>query len=215
MSVLKCENAQAFTRKISINVLGKDPENTLFTIPLEGIALNREELNAYMGERTFESWFDKRKDGTWVPMDWISRLPEGSITLDEKFETDGVEIIVSGKKELVFEPTEPDDDDDAPEPAARIGQIVLTPKVGGITLLAFHLQVRPGLGKENLLLQQHQYRHVTLTLGNLEQIKRKGRQQDLALEGGKPKPGDDEDDEDDEANRSGKPRNGARPQAGH
>lgn len=181
MSVLKLENAQAFLRKISINVLSQDSENTLFTLPCEGIALSREQLNAYMGPRTFESWFDKRKDGTWVPMDWVLRLPEGSIALDEKFETDGCEIVVTGKKELVFEPQEPEEDDEEGEPAARITQIVLTPKVGGVVLLAFHLQVRPGLGKENLALQQHQYRHITITLGNVEEIKRKAKQQDLDL----------------------------------
>lgn len=216
--MLKLDNVQALMRKISINVLGQDADNTRFTLPIEGIALDHAALNAYMGDRTFESWFNQRKDGVWEPMDWVARLPDGSIALDEKFETDGVEIIVSGKRELVFEPIENEDDGDADaQPAGRVTNIVLTPKQGGITLLAFHLQVSPGLGKENLALQQHQFHHVTLTLGNLEQINRKQAQGELALEGGKPNgPGDDEDDED-EARTGGDrtPRNGSRPAAGH
>lgn len=220
---LDLTNAQGFMRKISINVLAQDAENTLFTIPIEGIVLKRDELNAYMGDRTFESWFNQRKDGVWEPMPWVSRLPDGTITLDEKFETDGVELLASGKKSLVFKPIEAENEEDEDEPAGRIAAIKLTPRMGGDTLLAFHLQVRPGLGPDNIALQRAQYRHITLTLGELEEISRKTKQGELGFAppvgaGADPKPKlDDEDDEDDEARTRSRSssKNGGRAPANH
>jgi len=175
--MLKLENAQALQRKVSINVPDKEAEHTIFTLPFEGIELTKDQLDAYLGKGTFASWFNHRKDGIWEPMPWVARLPKAEIALDDEFETAGVEIVVSGNKELVFEGTEADEDDKGNEieatPGGRITGIRLTPKLGGVTLLAFHLQVRPGLGKENLELQRHQYRHVTVTLGDLTAIERK------------------------------------------
>lgn len=180
--LLPLENVQALLRKISINVLNKDAEQTLFTLPFEGVTLSREQLNAYMGDYTFESWFNQRGD-VWHPMPWIARLPKGEIVIEDEFESDGAEIIVSGGKELVFEAGDRDEDDDEePAPPVRVTNIVLTPKPGGVTLLGFHLQVRPGLGKENLALQEHQFRHVTVTLGDTKlATSSKGKQQSLPL----------------------------------
>lgn len=214
--MLNLTNAQAFMRKISINVPAQDAELTVFTIPIEGISLTREQLDEYLGEGTFESWFEQVGE-TWKPRAWIARLPDAAILLEEKFASDGVEIVI-GKKELVFETLKAEEEGEDDQPAGRLGTLKLTPRDGGATDLAFHLQVRPGLGADNLALQKQQYGHVKLTLGNLEQIKRKARQQELALDaGGKPKgPGDDEDDEDEVRTGGDRtPRNGSRPAAGH
>jgi len=179
---LKLESAQGFMRKISINVLNKDAEQTLFTLPFQGIELSREQLNDYMGAYTFESWFHQRPDGIWVPMPWIARLPKAEIAIEDEFDADGATIIVSGGEELVFEPEDRDEDDEEEAaPPVRVTSIVLGPKSGGITLLGFHLQVRPGLGKENLALQEHQFRHVTITLGKTKLTARKGKQHELPL----------------------------------
>jgi hypothetical protein len=43
-------------------------------------------------------------------------------------------------------------------PAAKITKIVATVQDGGTTLFAFHMQLRPGRGKENLILQDR-WRH--------------------------------------------------------
>src|SRR5437879_6441372 len=148
---LMLENAQGLMRKISINVLNKDAEQTLFTLPIEGVPLSREQLNLYMGERTFESWFYQRPDGVWMPMPWLNKLERGEVRLADEFECEGAAIVVSGGKELVFQAEELDEDDDDDQedaaPPVRVTDLVLTPKPGGITLFAFHLQVRPGLGK--------------------------------------------------------------------
>jgi hypothetical protein len=188
MSQPTVENANALLKKISINVLGQDAEQTRFTLPLEGILLTKDQLDAYLGKGTFASWFNHRRDGADVPMDWIARLPKGEIALAEEFEAEGVEIIVPGKKPIVFETVEADEDDDeaVDQPAGRITNIVLKPTAGGMTLMSFHLQVSPGLGDDNLTLQEHQYRRVTLTLGDLTLSERKGRQQALPLDSAAP-----------------------------
>jgi len=184
MPALKVENAQVFLRKISLNILQQNAANTRFTLPMEGLSLAEKQLDAYMGAYTFASWFNKRKDGIWVPMDWWTKLPKGEMLIDEEFETDGAEIVVSGNKPLVFKATEADEDDEdsEPQPAARVTNIRLSAKLGGVVLVSFHLQVAPGLGQENLALQKHQFRHVTLTLGDLKAIERKEKQQALPLE---------------------------------
>ncbi|MGH8259392.1 MAG: hypothetical protein ACREUG_06840 [Steroidobacteraceae bacterium] len=176
------DNAHALLRKISINVLDQNADATLFTLPLEGIPLSREQLNAYVGPYTFESWFNQdAKTKLWSPMPWVGRLPKGEIALEDEFESDGAEIIVSGNKTLVFEADEETDAEEDGEPSApvRVTAIRLKPQVGGITLMSLHLQVRPGLGTKNLALQEHQYRTVSVTLGNTALIERKGKQQAL------------------------------------
>ncbi|MGH8219957.1 MAG: hypothetical protein ACREUT_15550 [Steroidobacteraceae bacterium] len=183
MTMLALDNAQCLLRKISINVLNQDAEQTLFTIPCEGVPLTREQLNAYMGEFTFESWFNQdARTKLYSPMPWVLRLPKGEIAIEDEFEADGAELIVSGGKTLVFEADEDadgDDEDDDRAPPVRVTSIRLKPTAGGVTLLAFHLQVRPGLGKDNLTLQEHQFRQVKLTLGNTTLAERKGRQSAL------------------------------------
>ena len=85
MSFPTIDNAQALLKKISINVLQQDADNTRFTLPLEGIVLTKDQLDAYLGKGTFASWFNHRRDGADVPMDWIARMPKGEIALEDEF----------------------------------------------------------------------------------------------------------------------------------
>lgn len=180
---LTLDNARGLMRKISINVLNKDANYTLFTIPVEGVPLTAEQLDSFMGEYTFRSWYEQKKDGSWHPMGWWSKRDNGDFQVDERFACELAKVVVSGDQELEFEAQESDedDDDDAASPAARITNVVLTPKAGGTTLLAFHMQVRPGIGKTNLALQEHQFRHVSITLGESSVVVGKGKQQSLPL----------------------------------
>lgn len=182
VSPLKLENALALMRKISLNVLNKDAHNTLFTLPIEGIALGEEQLDAFMGAYTFRSWYEQRKDNSWMPMPWWSRRAKADFPIEDEFDCESLTIEVSGEQELEFESEESDDDDGEARPAARITSVVLTPQAGGMTLLAFHLQVRPDLGQTNLALQEHQFRHVKITLGDTTVAARKPKQQSLRLE---------------------------------
>jgi len=170
--------------KISINVLGKDADNTLFTLPIQGIELSREELNRILGDRTFEAWYQQKPDKSWHPMDFWHARKNGSFEIDQEFTADALTITVSGNKDIEFETVEAEGDDDDDRPAATIDSLVFKPTAGGVTLLSLHLQVRPGLAQDNLALQKHQFRPVTITLSDVQQLKAKNAQQSLALGNG-------------------------------
>lgn len=184
VSPLVLDGARAGMRKISINVLNKDAKYTLFTIPIEGIELNEQQLDAFMGPYTFRSWYEQRKDGAWYPNVWWSRRKNADYPIEDEFDCESLTIEVSGEEELEFESEESDEDDDEMRPGARITCVVLKPTAGGITLLSFHMQVRPGIGHANLVLQEHMYRSVLLTLGETSiAAKKGGKQQSLPLGG--------------------------------
>lgn len=184
-SPLTLENARGTTAKISLNVLHKDANLTIFTIPVEGVELVEEQLDSFLGKYTFRSWYEKRKDGSWHPCGWWLHRKDADFPIDEEFHTDSLTLGLSGDQVLEFETQEPEEEDDDKVPAAKITSIRLKPTAGGVTLLSFHLQVRPGLGKDNLLLQEHQFRPVTVTLGETTLAPKKGKQQSLPLEPGK------------------------------
>ncbi len=182
--LLDLDGAAAMMRKISINVLNKDSEQTLFTCPVEGIELPEKPLDALMGYGTFRSWYNQGADKIWRPMPWWEKRNKGDFQVEDEFVCEGVIIRVAGGKELEFENYEPEDEDDEKDtarPAARITNIILKPTPGGITLLSLHLQVRPGIGKTNLALQEHQFRHIHLTLTETKLDEKEGRQQPLPL----------------------------------
>ena len=179
---LTLDNSQAFLRKISNNLLTCGEEKvTAFTLPLEGITLSAEELDELLGKCTHRSWFDKKRDGALHPMPWWEAREKRDFHLSAELEADEVTFTLPGGKELTFEPILDEEDDQVKSPAARITHIVLSPQPGGTTLLAFHLTVRPGIGKENLALQEHQFHHLGVTLSNTREAKRKGSQAQLAL----------------------------------
>lgn len=174
MTQLAFDGAHAVMKKISINVLGKDAEHTLFTMPLEGIELDREQLNEILGDRTFESWYYQKPDGAWYPMEYWRFRRDGSFQVDDEFTSDELTITVSGDKDIEFETEEAEGDDDE-IPAAKLHTLVFKPTPGGVTQLALHMQVRPEWN-QNLTLQKHQYRPIKITLGDAKRKERKGQQ---------------------------------------
>lgn len=182
--ILSLEKAPGFLRKISINVLNKDAAFTLFTLPIEGIPLSREQLNAWLGEYTFESWYEQRKDGSWHPMPWWNHIEGGVIKLGEKYAAQGAMLSIENT-DYAFEEYSADEEgddgegDDDMRPAARLSSLTLKATPGGVTMLAFHMQVRPGIGQTNLALQEHQFRHVAVTLTDTSVTGDKGKQGSL------------------------------------
>ena len=185
--VLQLEKAPGFLRKISINVLNKDAAFTLFTLPIEGIPLTPEQLDAFMGEFTYRSWYEQRKDGSWHPMPWFAYLEDQSMALDTKFACKTATLRIE-KSDYVFEEysadedaDEDDDDGDDMRPAARISSIRLKPTPGGTTLASFHMQVRPTNRKSREALIEHMYRHLEVTFGETSVVAKKARQTELPL----------------------------------
>ncbi len=185
--VLQLEKAPGFLRKISINVLNKDAAFTLFTLPIEGIPLSPEQLDAFMGEFTYRSWYEQRKDGSWHPMPWFALLEDQSLALDTKFACKSATLRIE-RSDYLFEEysadedAEDDDDGDDMRPAARISSIKLKPTPGGTTMASFHMQVRPTNRKSREALLEHMYRHIEVTFGETSVVAKKAKQQSLALE---------------------------------
>jgi len=150
----------------------EEPE---FTIPCEGLMLTPGELDEILGQYTHRSWFTRCKD-VWEPCAWWSRA-KGHFAIDGAFEAEYC-AIYAGNRKIEFELIEGEDGD---IPAARITRVRFRPHVGGMTEMCCHLHVRPGIGAENLLLQEHQNREVRLTLGETRLANPQGQQQELPL----------------------------------
>ncbi len=180
---LTLNNAQGFVRKISNNLLSCGDEKVVaFTIPIDGISLNPAQLDALLGRFTHRSWYATKPDGAVHPMPWWEGREKRDFHLGIEFECAEVTFTLPGGKELTFEAQgDREDEDDPYTPGARLTHLVLTPQPGGQTLLAIHITVRPGVGKENLLLQEQQWHHVGITLGEVREGKRKALQAQLAL----------------------------------
>ncbi len=169
-------------QKISINVLGRDPNNLIFTIPVEGMILTAEQLDRLMGAYTFRSWFNKTGD-MWEPMPWHGKRKNGDYLVDGKFACADLTIEVNGGEQLGFETRESDEEDGDDIPAAIISHIRLTPQRGGTTLMSCHVQIRPEIGRANNVLQEHMFRSVLLSISECaEVVGTKGSQQALAVE---------------------------------
>lgn len=156
---------------------------TAFTIPVTELMLTKAELNAFMRDKLCHaSWFDTSKGNAAAePMPWWAGE---SFYVSESFEADKAQIIVSGGRELDFESTGDPKDDDY-RAAIVISGITLTPQVGGMVEVNCKVYVRPGIGKTNLALQDHQHREVKLTLVEARVAEREKKQPQLALgEGG-------------------------------
>lgn len=159
--------------KISNNLErhGDDDVITGFTIPIE-MRITRGQLQELMGEE-FDSSVWKPSPvsggGSFVAKDWVTRLLPFSL---------GVEVYVDvaaalglGGRELEFVD-------------CRVSQLqMIAFGLGGIVVLKCHLYVRPGIGSENLLLQEYQEHEVAVSMmaGKLR-VKADKAQQQLPLE---------------------------------
>jgi hypothetical protein len=176
------ENVRGTAAKISLNTLHKNPALTIFTLPIEGVELVEQQLDAFLGKYTFRSWFQQKSDGSWHPMNWWHTLKGEWYVYDEEFSTDKLTLGLRGDNLVVFTTQEAESDDDEDIPAAKITAIKYRARAGGITEMCFHLQIRPGLGKVNLDLQENQHGPVLITLGETVIAKKAGKQQPLPLE---------------------------------
>lgn len=185
--VLKLEKAPGFLRKISINVINKNAAYTLFTLPIEGIPLSEAQLDELMGQYTFRSWYEQRKDQSWHPMPWWSKRDKGNFELDGKFICKAATVTIEGTdyrfdEYCIDEESDEDESDEEMRPAARISTIKLTPMAGGTTQLSFHMQVRALAGKARDELLDHMYRHISVTFDDASVAAKKAKQQSLPLE---------------------------------
>jgi hypothetical protein len=184
--VLKLEKAPGFLRKISINVINKDAAYTLFTLPIEGIPMSEAQLDEFMGEYTFRSWYEQRKDQSWHPMPWWSKRDKGNFELDAGFVCKAVTVTIEGTdyrfdEYCIDEESDEDEEDEDMRPAGRISSVKLTPTPGGTTQLSFHLQVRALAGKARDQLLDHMYRHIAVTFDDASVAAKKVKQQALPL----------------------------------
>jgi hypothetical protein len=152
---------------------------TAFTIPVSELMLTKPELNAFMRDKyCHQSWFDtSRGNQAAEPMAWWGGE---CFHVSESFEADQGAVICSGNKQLDFE-SEGDPKEDNYRPAIVVDKIKLTPQVGGLTELACSIYLRPGIGRTNLTLQDHQHREVKLTLIDAKVAEREKRQPQLPM----------------------------------
>lgn len=120
ISPLVLEAARATMLKISPNVLHKDPNLTIFTLPVEGIHLVEQQLDAFLGKYTYRSWYEQRGDGSWHPCSWWNHRKDADFPIDEEFHTDALTLGLSGDEQLEFETEEPEEEGDDRVPAAKI-----------------------------------------------------------------------------------------------
>lgn len=169
-------------RKISNNLLNFGPEKvTAFTIPLEEIPLKGQlVIDQLLGKGSFRSLFDQdESNGLWSPATWWSVIEGGVLKLAIAIEVDDVELIV-GPHTLVLEHDQDSEGND--RAIGKITDIVLKAVGGGLLVMSLHLMVRPGRGRENLILQDSQYEAITVTLGDTRLIQKpSARQQSLDL----------------------------------
>lgn len=171
--MLKLDNVICRLGKIANNLERHGDEDVPeFNIPVSGVLLNAKQLNEFMADPHCDrAWFNT-KGSLKEPMPWWKR---GSFSVKESLEANACTIKVSGDVEITFEV-------EKELPACRISKISLEPQVGGMTELCFQLQVRPGINKNNLLLQEHQNREVRLTISKSHVALKRGTQQNLALD---------------------------------
>ncbi|MGH8266228.1 MAG: hypothetical protein ACRETS_02795 [Steroidobacteraceae bacterium] len=155
---------------------------TGFTLPLE-FAVDRKQLNALMGEDfdravygvDGEPVLPRAGDETdhpdlLAPVDGFRRC--AALQLKDAYEDVEAHLAFTGDRHLTYS-------------GCKVSDITLSFEVGGVTRIGLHLYVHPGIGHENLLLQEHQKREVGVELsGGKLATKSDKRQQNLPLAGG-------------------------------
>lgn len=153
--------------KISNNLEknGEDgDEVTGFTIPVSNLMLGAEEVNAFIEDPHADRWmFNTRIKGTKEPISDKIKAFE----LKEDFDGAVITLTLSGDREIEFED-------------CKVKDVQLQPMKGGTVHVSCRLYLRPGMGKENLLLQEHQNRQVRISIADAKvATKKKSTQKDL------------------------------------
>lgn len=177
--------------KISNNTLmiGGNNFETEFTIPLSGLMLDRWQLNAAMGDiTTWDCWYKSPTEGkVAAPCDWWTHS-NGEFPIPDEYQGDWLLMALPGDKVLEFFADEPEETDGKKskkakrKPAFRLTKIVLIPRHGGLTEVKASLHVRPGLGKENLILQERQHSEVKLSFSETKPTPKDATQVEMPLE---------------------------------
>jgi hypothetical protein len=176
-----------------------------FNIPVTGIMLDAEQLNVLMQDPHCDRSLYNARGALKEPMPWLARC-DSRLKLCASLEADYCCIRVSGSRDIEFEVKREKGGkgkQEDPLPACKISKMTLEPRTGGLTELSFQLQVRPGIGKNNLLLQEHQHREVKLTVTNSKVVVVSEKQQPLGL--GAPAEGGESAATDGEKANGGKP----------
>lgn len=167
--------------KISNNLLKVGAHQvTEFTIPVEGIMLNQYQLETALEDTlVWRSWFNQIPSKPAEPCSWWSHS-SGEFAISDQYEAEELMIEVSGDRVLEFLADLPEEGKER-SPACRITKIKLQPMMGGLTAVSFSLHVRPGLARENLILQEHQNMSVKLSLYKSAVSKPSEKQAELPL----------------------------------
>lgn len=174
--------------KISNNTLklGDGKFESEFTIPFEGIVLMRDQLNdALEDTRAFDSWYETSVGKPAKPCAWWLHS-KGEFPIPDDHEGKWLHIQFTGGQVIEFSETDGKSEKDKKTPGFRISKIVFVPNFGGLTEFKGSFHVRPGLGRENLLLQEHQHREVKIWFGQTKPVEKDSRQESLPLEPPKP-----------------------------
>jgi hypothetical protein len=170
MTTLALTDEHAKMGKISNNLewAGEEQHVTGFTIPVE-LQVPRPQLVLLMGEAFDRAVWMLDASGVVTGVDWARRLLP--LALGEETYVGVAAQMNLGGRELEYAD-------------CRFSKIViLALGNGGITHVKGHLYVRPGIGSENLLLQEFQEHEIAVSIspGKLR-VKADKKQQQLPLE---------------------------------
>lgn len=151
--------------KLSNNLENHGDEKVpAFTLPFT-VMLTHEQLDKLMGRYFHRSLFNREKD-LWQPVDGFRRC--NPLALTDHYEKAVARITVHGDRSVEFHD-------------CKVDKLSLAPQTGGLTELRFQIYLRPGLGDENLLLQEYQAREVALEVTGKLAAKKNPQQDKLPL----------------------------------
>lgn len=185
-----------------------DEEVVGFMVPFSELMIDPPEQCLLLRDKYFDRCAFNKVKGALTPCDWLGACEP--ISLSDSYEDAVMLMTISGDRELEFD-------------GGMLKDLKLDfdPKYGGQAALSGKLYLRPGIGKENLQLQEHQHREVRLTITNATvMLKAKAKQQDMFAAQGESEETEDEGEQDPEelfekpkakSKRGRKGRNGNQP----
>lgn len=153
--------------KISLNLEKHGDEDVVaFCVPFGECMLDGQEAGELVEDKYFERAVFDQKRGALTPCTWLRAVDP--LRIKRSFEQAFVIMTVSGDRELEFD-----------EVLIKDLTLVFDPKYQGLTELTGKLYLRPGIGQENLILQEHQHHEVLVTITNARvALKAKSKQLD-------------------------------------